>query len=187
MTSRAKYDSIATSGVDDGGTISPPPRSPANLAALRLNLLCYSMTNLSPAAIFPFFAIVMAEKTPSKIMVGVIYASQPAMAFLVAPLVPRLTAKFGRIPVTCFGLVVAAAGCAGFGASSSVANWLLFHALEGVGNALIDVPASALLLAHSADIAEVSFGAYFLCLFMHMCEKILTIVFFFKFKRTWAC
>ena len=133
MTSRAKYDSIATSGVDDGGTISPPPRSPANLAALRLNLLCYSMTNLSPAAIFPFFAIVMAEKTPSKIMVGVIYASQPAMAFLVAPLVPRLTAKFGRIPVTCFGLVVAAAGCAGFGASSSVANWLLFHALEGVG------------------------------------------------------
>ena len=64
-------------GLDDFGSVSPTRspgaatkdggqeaailqinRSPKNLAVLRLNIICYGVTNFSPAALFPFFAIV---------------------------------------------------------------------------------------------------------------------------------
>ena len=130
------------------------PRTPANWAALKLCLLLWGLTNFSPAVIFPFLSVVAETRTSSSVIIGVIFASQPAASFIMSPIVPLVMDRFGRIRTLSLGLIVCAIGCAGFGLTMRVDLWIFFHALEGVGNALVDVPSQGLLMTHSVDLAE---------------------------------
>lgn len=151
--------SLSSTDVSEGGNQNksvggPVTRTPANVAALRLNLTVQVISNLSNAAIFPFFALVAAKKTSSETVVGAIFASNPLAMCITSIATPWLSKRFGRIRVLSCGLVGGMVGLVGFGVVESIWAWFLFRALHGSSSALVDGPAGALLLAHSSDIAE---------------------------------
>jgi MFS family permease len=109
----------------------------------------------SAAAISPFFAVYAAETTgASELLVGITFAAFPAAIALTSFMVPAMSSSFGRVPVLFSGLLVQTLSQVAFGSSSSIAYWIGFRALQGVGSAMVGGPATALLLAYSSDIGE---------------------------------
>ena len=131
------------------------PRSPANKAVLWVCCITGFFEYMSAAAVSPFFAVYAQDTTgASDLLVGVAFAAFPAAQALASPLVPLLSGTLGRVPVLYAGLVLEAFTEVAFGYSSTMPYWVGFRAVQGVGSALVSGPATALLLAHSSDVAE---------------------------------
>ena len=65
-----------------------------------------------------------------------------------SPLVPWFSRRVGsRVTTLIVGLVVSAAGLAGFASAADVAAWTAWRVVQGVGCALVDVPAMGLVRA----------------------------------------
>ena len=132
----------------------PRPRTSANLAALFLACITCVITNVAAAAIFPFFSIVASKQTNSTVVIGFVFAIMFAATAITSPIVPQLSARFGRLPVLNVGLIGGAISLTGFGFSSRIEQWLFFRAIQGISMAFINGPSTAIVLAHSADVAE---------------------------------
>lgn len=130
------------------------PRTSANLAALFLACITCVITNIAAAAMFPFFSIVASKQTSSTLVIGFVFAIMFAATAITSLIVPLLSARFGRLPVLNIGLIGGAVSLTGFGFSSRIGQWLFFRAAQGISMALINGPSTALILAHSVDVAE---------------------------------
>jgi MFS family permease len=129
-------------------------RSAANIAVLRLGIVTIIASNFTSSAIFPFFPIIVREKAGNPIIVGMIFSSLPFAKAVMAPFVPIISQKVGRVSLLCFGLIAAAVSLTSFGLVDDFRFWFFLRAFQGASNALIDGPSMALLLAHSNDVAE---------------------------------
>jgi MFS family permease len=134
--------------------ISSAQRTAASSAVLHLGLLTFLTANLTTAAVFSFFPVVVQEKAGSTVIVGLMFASQPLALALVSPFVPYISQKFGRITTLCIGLIFGALSNACFGYIDDFKLWFVLRCIQGVSNAFVDGPSMALLLAYSTDLAQ---------------------------------
>jgi len=112
------------------GAEEAKPRTPANLAALRLGVIVYIASQTANAAIFPFFAIAAGEKTVSDLVIGVIFAAFPAATVVASPLIPYLAGKIGRVPLLSAGLALTATALTLFAVADSIWGWLALRAMQ---------------------------------------------------------
>mmetsp|Transcript_5387 Transcript_5387/g.16595 ORF Transcript_5387/g.16595 Transcript_5387/m.16595 type:complete len:486 (+) Transcript_5387:85-1542(+) len=133
----------------------PSRRSAANQSALAAAILVWTVECVVACGLTSFFPSIALAACGSATEVAVIFASFPLATALVSPLVPWFSRRVGsRVTTLIVGLVVSAAGLAGFASAADVAAWTAWRVVQGVGCALVDVPAMGLVLTHSSDIAR---------------------------------
>ena len=99
--------------------------------------------------VLPFITLQFVSEQMLGWWVGVLEAVYAACAFLVAPLLGRLSDRFGRRPVLVYSVLVAAVGYVMFGLAGSLFTLVVARIIQGF--AAGDMPA---LFAYVADITK---------------------------------
>lgn len=144
-------------GSDDGGAARKgrPRRSAANRSILCGACVLWAVECTVAAGLMPFFPRVAAKAGGGAVEVGYVFAVFPLATALASPLVPWCCRGLGsRVRAIYVGLVLTVGGLIGFAYATTIPAWIAWRAAQGVACALVDVPATALLLTHSADVAE---------------------------------
>ncbi len=107
-------------------------------AATMLIVLAFSMTG-------PVLAILLQQQGRSASLIGAFAMLPFLMVGLGIPLVPRLLARWGVLPVYRVGVVMELAGALGYALSDRLAVWTLASLVSGIGAAALWNATEALL------------------------------------------